>query len=173
MGILKLVLSILLKSLCVSILACPPADSLCDLHLPRVGELGLLLPGSASTMLSKDVDDLRKSQTIEGPGSSSLQGHMAYGGSRHHSSRWEYSEKNGCGFAELSPIFALMPGECFKLLEQVKRCDSGSVGIYLYLKYSRYTRHGARLCQQSIRVCAYTVQSHEGSKPPIHSYGYA
>ena len=78
-------------------------------------------------MLSKNVDDLRKSQTTEGPGSSRLQGNrvpayrdMAYGASRVHRFRWEYNEMSDCGFAELAPSFTLSGVEFFKLLEKVK-----------------------------------------------------
>ena len=67
------------------------------------------------------LEELRKSQKIEGPGSASLlKSHMNYGGSRQHGSRWEYSDKSGCGFAELSPSRTLTGPEFFKLLEQVK-----------------------------------------------------
>ena len=58
-------------------------------------------------------------QESEGPGSASLTGHMAYGGSRQLATRWEYSESSGAGFAELHHDHTPTGADFFKMLQQV------------------------------------------------------
>jgi len=67
--------------------------------------------GSASLKLCQPVSD--------GPGSASLHGHMAYGGSRKEKNRWEYSEGAGAGFAELDKDHTPTEEEFFEMLQRV------------------------------------------------------
>jgi hypothetical protein len=59
-------------------------------------------------------------QQFDRPGSASLSGsHMAYGGSRKWSDRWEYNEGCGAGFAELHPDYRPTGEQFFQMLQRV------------------------------------------------------